>query len=96
MTILILTHSYPDTINRWRGVFVQEQARALSKIHKIIVVYFKVDYAHLAPFSKYTFIKRKNRQITEYELTTGMSFPVLNQLKYLSNTYSFIKKEILE
>lgn len=95
MTILILTHSYPDTINRWRGVFVQEQARALSKIHKIIVVYFKVDYAHLAPFSKYTFIKRRNNQITEYELTTARSFPVLNQLKYLSNTYSFIKKEIL-
>ena len=95
MIILILTHSYPDTINRWRGVFIQEQARALSTIHKIIVVYFKVDYAHLAPFSKYTFIKRKNNRITEYELTTARSFPVLNQLKYLSNTYSFIKKEIL-
>lgn len=95
MTVLILTHSYPDAINHWRGVFVQEQAKALCTIHEVIVVYFKVDNTHLAPFSKYTFVKRKNQQITEYELTTGRSFSVLNQLKYLSNTYSFIKKEIL-
>lgn len=96
MTILILTHSYPDASNRWRGVFVQEQAKALSTIHEIIVVYFKVDYTHFAPFSKYTFIKRKNQQITEYELTTGRSFPVINQLKYLLSAYSFIGKEILK
>jgi glycosyltransferase involved in cell wall biosynthesis len=95
MKILILTHSYPDALNRWRGVFVQEQAKALSTIHDVIVVYFKVDYTHFAPFSKYPFIKRINGRITEYELTTGRSFPVLNQLKHLLNTYSFIKREIL-
>jgi L-malate glycosyltransferase len=95
MTILILTHSYPDANNRWRGVFVQEQVKALSTSHEIIVVHLKVDYTHFAPFSKYKFIKRKNQQITEYELTTGRSFPVINQLKYLSDTYAFIKKEIL-
>jgi glycosyltransferase involved in cell wall biosynthesis len=96
MTILILTHSYPDSNNRYRGVYVQEQAKALSAIHKIIVVYFKVDYTHFAPFSKYTFVKRKNQQITEYELTAGRSLPVVNQLKYLLSVYSFIGKEILK
>jgi glycosyltransferase involved in cell wall biosynthesis len=94
MKILILTHSYPDSINRWRGVFVQEQAKALSTIHDVIVVNFKVDYKHFAPFSKYSFVRKENDGITEYELTTGRSFPVINQLKYLLNTYSFLKKEI--
>jgi glycosyltransferase involved in cell wall biosynthesis len=96
MTILILTHSYPDANSSWRGVYVQEQAKALSATHEIIVVYFKVDYTHFAPFSKYTFIKRKNQQITEYELTTGRSLPVVNQLKYLISANSFIVKEILK
>ncbi|MFZ0282419.1 MAG: glycosyltransferase [Bacteroidales bacterium] len=95
MNILILTHSYPDLNNRWRGIFIQEQAKVLSLSHNVFLVYFKVDYSHLAPFSGYKFTIRKNQKITEYEVTTGRSFPVINQLKYLRNTYSFIKKEIL-
>ncbi len=94
MNILILTHSYPDLNNRWRGIFIQEQAKALSQKHDIFLVCFKVDYSHLAPFSGYKFTRRKNQKITEYEVTTGRSFPVINQLKYFRNTYSFIRKEI--
>jgi glycosyltransferase involved in cell wall biosynthesis len=95
MNILVLTHSYPDAKQKWRGVFIQEQVKALSIKHDIIVVYFKVDYSHFAPFSGYTFIKNEIGRITEYEVTIKRSFPVINQLKYLSNTYRFIKKEIL-
>ncbi len=96
MTILLLTHSYPDTLNRYRGIFVQEQVKALGTIHDVIVVYFKTDYSHFALFSDYSFVRKQAGRITEYEVTTGRSFPVLNQLKYLMNTWSFIKKEILQ
>jgi glycosyltransferase involved in cell wall biosynthesis len=95
MNILVLTHSYPDSGHKWRGVFIQEQVKALSIKHDIIVVYFKVDYSSFAPFSRYSFLKKEIGRITEYEVTIRRSFPVINQLKYLSNTYRFIKKEIL-
>jgi glycosyltransferase involved in cell wall biosynthesis len=95
MTILLLTHSYPDVRINWRGLFIQDQAIALSKRHDVIVVYFKVDYSRFAPFSDYIFAERQNGNITEYELTTGRSFPVINQLKYFKDTWRFIRKEIL-
>jgi glycosyltransferase involved in cell wall biosynthesis len=95
MTILLLTHSYPDSRIKWRGLFIQDQALALSEKHEIIVVYFRVDYTSFAPFSKYSFAKRQKGKVTEYEVDTGKSFPVINQLKYLNDTYRFIRKEIL-
>lgn len=94
MTILILTHSYPDARNSYRGIFIKEQVKALGLMHNVIVVYFRVDYTHLDPFKKYSFTINKDRQITEYEVITGRSFPVVNQLKYLLDTYSFLRKEI--
>ena len=85
MNILILTHSYPDTELKWRGAFIQEQACALSTEHNIIVVHFKVDYSNFAPFSKYGFLKKTDGNIVIYEVTINKSFPVITQLKYLSN-----------
>ena len=96
MNILLLTHSYPDVKNKWRGVFVQEQVKALSIKHDVIVVCFKVDYSHFAPFSDYSFLKKQSERITEYEVTINKSFPVITQAKYLSNTYRFIEEEILK
>ena len=96
MNILVLTHSYPDSNNKWRGVFVQEQVNALSIKHDVFVVYFKVDYSHFAPFSGYSFLKKQSERITEYEVTINKSFPVITQAKYLSNTYRFIRDEILK
>jgi len=96
MNILILTHSYPDLKNKWRGVFVQEQVKALSIKHEVFVVCFKVDYSHFAPFSNYSFLKKQNGRVTEYEVTVNRSFPIINQIKYLSNTYRFINNELLK
>ena len=95
MNILILTHSYPDANHIWRGTFIQEQAKALSAEHNIVVVYFKADYSHFAPFSKYAFTRIKDGKITIYEVTVNKSFPVITQLKFLSDTYMFINNEIL-
>jgi glycosyltransferase involved in cell wall biosynthesis len=94
MTILILTHSYPDKDQRFRGIFVKEQALSLSELHKIIVVYFRTDYSKFVPFSGYYFNIHKELNIIEYEVVTCRSFPVINQIKYLKDTYSFLKKEI--
>jgi glycosyltransferase involved in cell wall biosynthesis len=94
MTILILTHSYPDKEQRFRGIFVKEQARSLSELHKIIVVYFKTNYSKFAPFSRYSFNKNEENNIIEYEVVTNRSFPVINQVKYFKDTYSFLNKEI--
>ncbi|MGB8490739.1 MAG: glycosyltransferase [Bacteroidales bacterium] len=95
MTILILTHSYPDEELKWRGIFIRDQALALSTRHRVIVIYFKVDNYGLRPFSKYSFRCRQNGNLTEYEVITCRSFPVINQVKYLLDTYRFIRKEIL-
>lgn len=96
MNILILTHSYPDPEHKWRGTFIQEQAKALSEEHDVTVIYFKVNYSRFAPFAKYRFNKNINCKVTEYEVTICRSFPVITQLKYLSNTYRFLQKVILE
>lgn len=95
MNILILTHSYPDTVNKWRGLFIKEQAKALSLHNDVSVVYFTVDYSRLAPFSKPKHSVAQSGRLTEYNVITGRSFPVINQLKYFSDTWTFIKKEII-
>jgi L-malate glycosyltransferase len=94
MNILLLTHIYPDNLQKWRGVFVQEQAKALSIDNKVIVVFFKANYTEFAPFKKYSFSKMETGNLTEYEVVVSKSLPVITQLKYLINTYSFIKQEI--
>jgi glycosyltransferase involved in cell wall biosynthesis len=95
MKILLLTHSYPDKSNSWRGSFIKEQAEALSLIHFVSVVYFKIDYDHFAPFAPYSFIKIQTGNLAEYTITVKRSLPVLNQVNYLFKTYKFIENEIL-
>jgi glycosyltransferase involved in cell wall biosynthesis len=94
MNILILTHSYPDANYNWQGIFIKEQAEAISLNHDVTVVYFKVDYSHFSPFAKYHFSKRLTGNLTEYEVTIKKSFPVISQIKYLYNTYRFLENEI--
>jgi L-malate glycosyltransferase len=95
MNILLLTHSYPDANNSWQGIFIKKQAESIALNHNVIVVYFKVDYSDFSPFAKYSFSKNSEGNLTEYEVTIKRSFPVITQLKYLSNTDRFIENEIL-
>jgi glycosyltransferase involved in cell wall biosynthesis len=96
MKILILTHSYPDAINKWRGLFIKEQAKALSLQHDVTVVWFSVDYSRFAPFTGIKHTVNKSNRLTEYQVITGRSFPVINQVKYLRDTYKFIRKNIIK
>jgi glycosyltransferase involved in cell wall biosynthesis len=95
MNILIITHSYPDAVNKWRGLFIKEQARALSLHHDVTVVYFTVDYSRFSSFAPIKHTVYQTDRLTEYHLVTGRSFPVVNQVKYLYNTYRFIKKNVI-
>lgn len=96
MNILLLTHSYPDKYNSWRGNFIRDQAVTLSMMHDVTVVYFKNDISRFAPFSGYTFTKNISGNLTEYAVTVPRFFPVINQLKYLLCTYGFISGHILK
>ena len=95
MNILLITHTYPDINKSWRGSFVKEQARALSLNHNVVVVFFKVDYQHFAPFARSTFSKCIAGNLTEFTISIKKSFPVFNQLNYLCKTYKFICDEVL-
>lgn len=95
MNILILTHSYPYTSDNYGGIFVKEQAVALSSEHRIFVVCFKVDYTNFSPFGKYHYTEHHHINLTEYFVKTGRSLPIINQIKYLKDTYRFIKRVIL-
>ena len=78
MNILLLTHSYPDANNSWQGIFIKKQAEVIALSHKVIVVYFKVDYSDFSPFAKYSFSKNSEENLTEYEVTIKRSFPVIH------------------
>lgn len=95
MNILLLTHSYPDIKNSWRGSFVRDQARVLGKNNAVVVVYFKIDYDHFSPFTRPIISKIVNGNLTEYTITVNRSFPVFNQVNFLFKTYRFIERDIL-
>jgi L-malate glycosyltransferase len=95
MKILLLTHSYPDKTNSWRGSFIREQAMALSQEHFVTVVFFKIDYEHFKPFAPCVFSKVQSGNLTEYSVIIKRSFPVFNQVNFLFKTYRFIENEIL-
>jgi len=95
MNILIITHTYPDSANSWRGSFVKEQVKSLSIVHKLTVVYFRNEKAVSGTTKGYSVTKSVTENLTEYTLTIKRSFPVINQYLFLLRTYRFISNEIL-
>jgi len=95
MNILLLTHSYPDETSSWRGSFIKEQAKVLSSIHRVTVVFFKNDPGNSGLFPKPRILKAVSGNLTEYSLKIKKSLPVINQLVYLYRTYQFIVNEII-
>ncbi len=96
MEILILTHSYPDINHKWRGTFIEEQAKALADGNNVTVVYFKLDYSRFDLFPGYTFDKQITGNLTLYVVTIRKSLPVITQIIYLLNTYRFLNREIFK
>ena len=95
MNILILTHSYPDKKNTWRGSFIQSQARVLCQENDVTLVYFRSENSDFSLFRKYRVTEKKTGRLTEYTVTVPRFLPVLNQLKFLLSTYRFVTRHIL-
>lgn len=91
MRIALLTPWYPDERQPFLGLFIREQAIALSKKHEVYVIVAKVDYQHFA-ISKYSLAEVKETPaLTSYHLTINRSFPFFNQLHHLYLTWKLSK-----
>ncbi len=88
MKVLFLTPWYPDEQVRIHGVFIQEQAHALSGQHEIVVISSKVDYQAFS-FSHRTCQESLVGGLKEYRLVVKRSLPIYNQVNYLNHSYRF-------
>lgn len=81
MKILFLTPWYPDEKNPNHGIFIRDQAVALSSQHEVIIVSSKVDYKK---FGIKTFEIKESffQNVKEYRLVINRSLPIYNQLNY--------------
>jgi glycosyltransferase involved in cell wall biosynthesis len=86
MKILLLTPWYPDEESK-HGVFVQEQARALAKLHSVMVVSTKINYKESGVFS-FTMNEFRDGLLVEQRIRIKSSFRIFNQLNYfITNFY---------
>jgi len=95
MNILVLTSTFPDGIENWKGVFVKEQVDALSKEHNVNVVQCGIDYNRFKPFFKGFVQQDSTFGYLVYRITVFRSFPIFNQLNYILTVYWKLRKIIL-
>ncbi len=82
LKILFLTPWYPDENVRHHGVFIRDQAAAVSGKHKVAVISSKVDYRRFGLFS-WRLQSSVYHDVREYRVVMRRSLPFLNQLLYL-------------
>lgn len=82
MKILFLTPWYPDDKMPHHGVFVRDQAVAVSRQHEVIAISAKVDYSAFKLFS-WKVSESVFEGVKEYRLVVNRSIPFINQLNYL-------------
>ncbi len=84
--ILMLTSWYPDNTNPYEGIFVKEQAKALSAVCDLTLVHVKIDYNAFRPFFSYKLKTNDEAPFKEMRLSVYRSFPVYNQLNFFALT----------
>jgi glycosyltransferase involved in cell wall biosynthesis len=82
LKVLFLTPWYPDERMPHHGVFVRDQAVAVSRKHKVAVISSKVDYSSFSLCS-WQVKESVHSDVKEYRLVIKRSLPFLNQLNYL-------------
>ncbi len=80
MKILFLTPWYPDGEDK-RGVFIEEQVRAISEDHQVVVISSRVDYNKFN-FSSFDLINSSDGNVQEHRIVISRSFPVYNQINF--------------
>jgi len=93
-TILMLTSWYPDKNSIYSGIFIQEQARAMSRDFNIIVAAIKIDYSRFSPFMNYKIIKTGSSNFIEYQITVFRSFPVYNQFNFFITILKSLNRDL--
>ena len=92
MKILFLTPWYPDAALPNHGIFIKDQALALSKVnsktsdtidgqHEVHVISAKVNYQSFGFFS-FTTTTEQHGNLTETRLVIKRSLPIFNQLNF--------------
>jgi glycosyltransferase involved in cell wall biosynthesis len=94
MKILIITKSFPETPEDWRGIFVKEQADALSTEHTVTLVKCVQNKNNFSPFFKYSLESATFTAYKYYTIKVSKSFPVYNQFNYLISLYFALRKII--
>lgn len=82
MKVLFLTPWYPDAKLPHHGVFIRDQAEALSRKHEVIVISSKVDY-HVFRLFSWKVEESVFGSIKEYRVTACRTIPFINQVIYL-------------
>src|SRR5258706_4978544 len=81
MKILFLTPWYPDEKNPNHGIFVRDQALALSSQHEVVVISSKINNQKWG-LGSYDLKEFFFNNVKEYRLVINRSLPIYNQLNY--------------
>ena len=92
MNVIILTKTFPETPEEWRGIFVKEQADAIATVHKITVIKCKVNPESFKPFFSFEKIVKQTDNYDFITISVSRSFPVYNQLNFIISSYLAILK----
>jgi len=94
MKVLILTPTFPDSPESWKGIFVKEQTNSILKEHEVCVVKTSVDYSKFHLFLKRTLVKDIRFDYPVYRISVCKSIPIYNQLNYFFSAFLELKKII--
>lgn len=91
MNILVLVSHYPDEMQKYRGVFFQDQVNALSLKHHTILVYPYVSNEKFSILPKYILNEVViNNNLKEIRVEIFRSIPVYNQFNYFLIAFKLI------
>jgi glycosyltransferase involved in cell wall biosynthesis len=85
MKILFITPWYPDNDSPNHGIFVYDQAHAISKTHDVVVIVSKVNYKKFG-VSSLELDDRIEQGVRTIRISLAQSFPVFNQLNFFLRT----------
>lgn len=93
MNVLLITRWFPSKQSEISGIFIQEQAVALSIVNNVSIVYVNVDYQNFSLTTKANKYYRKiSESLEEYHYIFLKSAPIYNQLNFIFGAYREILK----
>ncbi len=94
MDVLILTSWYPKREDDYGGIFIRNQAQAISKKYNIGVVSVWNDPSKPQLFPNWHILQNKIDGFPVFNISVSYSIPVYNQFHFLRNAYKAIRATI--